>query len=75
MLAAILNMAVKTNFHGEAAGCLSAARIAYKVCVVGGGGGAGRGGRVLRISSDRDDRMGAKKSLRLPIKSKKSLDQ
>ena len=73
MLAAILNMAVKTNFHGEAAGCLSAARIAYKVCVVVGRGG--RGGRVLRISSDRDDRMGAKKSLRLPIKSKKSLDQ
>ena len=41
MLAAILNMAVKTNFHGEAAGCLSAARIAYKVCVVGRGGGGG----------------------------------
>ena len=50
MLAAILNMAVKTNFHGEAAGCLSAARIAYKVCVVaGGGGGGGGGGRGRRI--------------------------
>ena len=48
MLAAILNMAVKTNFHGEAAGCLSAARIAYKVCVVAGGGGGGWGGRVNR---------------------------
>ena len=31
-----------------------------KVCAVGRGGG-GEGGRVLRISSDRDDRMGAKK--------------
>ena len=48
---------------------------------VWGGGGGGRGG-VLRISSDRDDRMGAKVKTRknpylgLPTKSKtSSLDQ
>ena len=64
MEAAILNMAVKTNFHaGSRWMDFSGSDLlapAVCVCGEGGGGEGGGGGGVLRISSDRDDPMGAK---------------